>query len=184
MSDEKIYGIKPDIAAKAHISAETYKTLYQRSIAEPEAFWAEQAELFLDWSKPWDKVTDCDFKTGHIRWFEGGKLNVSVNCVDRHLATRGDQVAIIWEGDNPAQDKKITYRQLHEQVCKFANVLKALGAKKGDRICIYLPMISEAAAVMLACTRIGAIHSIVFGGFSAEALKDRILDADCRFLVC
>jgi acetyl-CoA synthetase len=184
MSDDKIYGIKPDIAAKAHINAETYQTLYQRSIAEPEAFWAEQAELFLDWSKPWDKVTDCDFKTGYIRWFEGGKLNVSVNCVDRHLATRGDQIAIIWEGDDPAHDKKITYRQLHEQVCKFANVLKDLGAKKGDRICIYLPMISEAAAVMLACTRIGAVHSIVFGGFSAEALKDRILDADCRFLVC
>jgi acetyl-CoA synthetase len=184
MSDDKIYGIKPDIAAKAHINAETYQTLYQRSIAEPEAFWSEQAELFLDWSKPWDKVTDCDFKTGYIRWFEGGKLNVSVNCVDRHLATRGDQIAIIWEGDDPAHDKKITYRQLHEQVCKFANVLKDLGAKKGDRICIYLPMISEAAAVMLACTRIGAVHSIVFGGFSAEALKDRIQDADCRFLVC
>jgi acetyl-CoA synthetase len=184
MSDDKIYDIKPEIAAKAHINAETYQTLYQRSIAEPEAFWAEQAELFLDWSKPWDKVTDCDFKTGHIRWFEGGKLNVSVNCVDRHLADRGNQVAIIWEGDDPAHDKKITYRQLHEQVCKFANVLKDLGAKKGDRICIYLPMISEAAAVMLACTRIGAVHSIVFGGFSAEALKDRILDADCRFLVC
>lgn len=184
MSDVKIYDIKPDIAANAHITAEAYKALYQRSIAEPETFWAEQAGQFLDWSKPWDKVTDCDFKTGHIRWFEGGKLNVSVNCVDRHLATRADQVAIIWEGDNPAQDKKITYRQLHEQVCKFANVLKAQGVKKGDRVCIYLPMISEAAAVMLACTRIGAVHSIVFGGFSAESLKDRILDADCRFLVC
>jgi len=184
MSDLKIYDIKPEIAANAHITAASYKTLYQRSIAEPEAFWAEQAEQFLDWSKRWDKVMDCDFLTGHIRWFEGGKLNVSVNCLDRHLATRGDQVAIIWEGDNPAQDKKITYRQLHEQVCKFANVLKAQGVKKGDRVCIYLPMISEAATVMLACTRIGAVHSIVFGGFSAEALKDRILDADCRFLVC
>ncbi|MCK9394884.1 MAG: acetate--CoA ligase [Methylobacter sp.] len=184
MSDLKIYDIKPEIADQAHITAETYKTLYQRSIAEPEAFWAEQAAQFLDWSKPWDTVMDCDFHTGHIRWFEGGKLNVSVNCVDRHLATRSDQVAIIWEGDNPAHDKKITYRQLHEQVCKFANVLKAQGVKKGDRVCIYLPMISEAAAVMLACTRIGAVHSIVFGGFSAEALKDRILDANCRFLVC
>ncbi len=184
MSDLKIYDIKPEIAANAHITAASYKTLYQRSIAEPEAFWAEQAEQFLDWSKPWDTVMNCDFLTGHIRWFEGGKLNVSVNCLDRHLAARGDQVAIIWEGDNPAQDKKITYRQLHEQVCKFANVLKAQGVKKGDRVCIYLPMISEAATVMLACTRIGAVHSIVFGGFSAEALKDRILDADCRFLVC
>ncbi len=184
MSDIKIYDIKPEIAANAHITAATYKALYQRSIAEPEAFWADQAEQFLDWSKPWDNVMDCDFLTGHIRWFEGGKLNVSVNCLDRHLATRADQVAIIWEGDNPAQDKKITYRQLHEQVCKFANVLKTQGVKKGDRVCIYLPMISEAAAVMLACTRIGAVHSIVFGGFSAEALKDRILDANCRFLVC
>nr|MBC8377572.1 acetate--CoA ligase [Planctomycetota bacterium] len=184
MSDLKIYDIKPEIAAQAHITAATYKTLYQRSIAEPEVFWAEQAELFLDWSKPWDKVMDCDFNTGHIRWLEGGKLNVSVNCLDRHFAARADQVAIIWEGDNPAQDKKITFRQLHEQVCKFANVLKAQGVKKGDRVCIYLPMISEAATVMLACTRIGAVHSIVFGGFSAEALKDRILDANCRFLVC
>ncbi len=127
---------------------------------------------------------DCDYPTGHIRWFEGGKLNVSVNCLDRHLEKRGDQIAIIWEGDNPAHDKKITYRQLHEQTCKFANVLKTQGVKKGDRVCIYLPMISEAAAVMLACTRIGAVHSIVFGGFSAEALKDRILDSDCKFLVC
>jgi acetyl-CoA synthetase len=127
---------------------------------------------------------DYDYPKGYIRWFEGGKLNVSVNCIDRHLETRGDQVAIIWEGDNPANDKKITYRQLHEQVCKFANVLKTQGVKKGDRVCIYLPMISEAATVMLACTRIGAVHSIVFGGFSAEALKDRILDSDCRYVVC
>ncbi len=184
MSDAKIYDIKPEIAAQAHITAANYNTLYQRSIAEPEVFWAEQAELFLDWSQPWDTVMDCDFKAGHIRWFDGGQLNVSVNCLDRHLATRSEQVAIIWEGDNPAQDKKITYRQLHEQVCKFANVLKSQGVQKGDRVCIYLPMISEAAAVMLACTRIGAVHSIVFGGFSAEALKDRIIDAECRFLIC
>jgi len=184
MSDVKIYDVKPDIAAHAHISAETYKTLYQRSIDEPEAFWAEQAEQFLVWSKRWDTVMDYDYPKGYIRWFEGGKLNVSVNCIDRHLDTRGDQVAIIWEGDNPALDKKITYRQLHEDVCKFANVLKTQGVKKGDRICIYLPMISEAATVMLACTRIGAVHSIVFGGFSAESLKDRILDSDCKYVVC
>ena len=184
MSDVKIYDVKPDIAAQAHINAETYKTLYQRSIEEPEAFWAEQAEQFLVWSKRWDTVMDYDYPKGYIRWFEGGKLNVSVNCIDRHLETRGDQVAIIWEGDDPAHDKKITYRQLHEEVCKFANVLKTQGVKKGDRVCIYLPMISEAATVMLACTRIGAVHSIVFGGFSAEALKDRILDSDCRYVVC
>ncbi len=184
MSDVKIYDVKPDIAASAHITAETYKFMYQRSINEPEAFWAEQAEQFLVWSKRWDTVMDYDYPKGYIRWFEGGKLNVSVNCIDRHLETRGDQVAIIWEGDNPAYDKKITYRQLHEDVCKFANVLKSQGVKKGDRVCIYLPMIAEAAAVMLACTRIGAVHSIVFGGFSAEALKDRILDSDCKYVVC
>lgn len=184
MSDVKIYDVKPDIAAKAHITAETYKTLYQRSIEEPEAFWAEQAEQFLVWSKHWDTVMDYDYPKGYIRWFEGGKLNVCVNCIDRHLETRGDQVAIIWEGDNPAHDKKITYRQLYEEVCKFANVLKTQGVNKGDRVCIYLPMIAEAATVMLACTRIGAVHSIVFGGFSAESLKDRILDADCKYVVC
>ncbi|CAA9889519.1 acetyl-CoA synthetase [Candidatus Methylobacter favarea] len=180
----KIYAVKPEIAAQAHISAETYKAMYQRSIDEPEAFWAEQAEQFLQWSKRWNNVMDCHFPTGHIRWFEDGKLNVSVNCLDRHLETRGDQTALIWEGDNPAHDKKITYRELHEQVCKFANVLKTLGVKKGDRVCIYLPMIAEAAIVMLACTRIGAVHSVVFGGFSAEALKDRILDSNCRHIVC
>ncbi|MFZ2169903.1 MAG: acetate--CoA ligase [Methylococcaceae bacterium] len=184
MSDVKIYDVNPDIAAQAHINAETYKKMYQRSIDEPEAFWAEQAEQFLLWSRRWDTVMDYDYPKGYIRWFEGGKLNVSVNCIDRHLETRADQVAIIWEGDNPAHDKKITYRQLHEQVCKFANVLKTQGVNKGDRICIYLPMIAEAAAVMLACTRIGAVHSIVFGGFSAEALKDRILDSDCNYVVC
>ncbi|WP_262966510.1 acetate--CoA ligase [Methylobacter psychrophilus] len=184
MSDVKIYDVKPGIAAQAHITAETYKTLYQHSIDQPEAFWAGQAEQFLVWSKRWDSVMDCDFSKGIMRWFAGGKLNVSVNCIDRHLETRGDQVAIIWEGDNPAHDKKITYRQLHEDVCRFANVLKTQGVKKGDRVCIYLPMISESATVMLACTRIGAVHSIVFGGFSADALKDRILDSDCHYVVC
>ncbi len=184
MSDVKIYDVKPGIVAHAHITAETYKAMYQRSIEKPEAFWAEQAEQFLVWSKRWDTVMDYDYPKGYIRWFEGGKLNVSVNCIDRHLEARGDQVAIIWEGDNPAHDKKITYRQLHEDVCKFANVLKTQGVKKGDRVCIYMPMISEAATVMLACTRIGAVHSIVFGGFSAEALKDRILDSDCNYVVC
>ena len=184
MSESKVYPVKPEIAASAHIDSEAYKTLYQQSINDPERFWAEQAEQFLLWSKRWDSVMNCDYLTGHIRWFEGGELNVSVNCLDRHLETRADQVAIIWEGDDPNQDKKITYRELFESVCQFSNVLKSLGVKKGDRVCIYLPMISEAATVMLACTRIGAVHSIVFGGFSAEALKDRILDSDCQFVVC
>ncbi len=184
MSEDKIYPVKTEIANIAHITAESYQTMYQYSIDEPEAFWAEQAEHFLSWSQPWHKVMDYDYPKGHIRWFEGGKLNISYNCLDRHLATRADQTAIIWEGDEPDQDKAISYRELHEQVCKFANVLKILGVKKGDRICIYLPMIAEAATVILACTRIGAVHSIVFGGFSAEALKDRILDSDCQFLIC
>ena len=184
MSESKVYPVKPEIAASAHIDSEAYKTLYQQSINDPEHFWAEQAEQFLLWSKRWDSVMNCDYLTGHIRWFEGGELNVSVNCLDRHLETRADQVAIIWEGDDPSQDKKITYRELFESVCQFANVLKSLGVKKGDRVCIYLPMISEAATVMLACTRVGAVHSIVFGGFSAEALKDRILDSDCQYVVC
>jgi len=184
MSQHKVYPVKPEIAKRAHINAETYQFMYQRSINEPERFWSEQAEKFLSWSKPWTKVLDYNYPKGHIRWFEGGKLNVSVNCLDRHLATRADQAAIIWEGDDPDVDKTITYRELHEQVCKFANVLKSLGVKKGDRICIYLPMIAEAATVILACTRIGAIHSIVFGGFSADALRDRIIDADCQTLIC
>ncbi len=184
MSNVKVYDVKPEIAVSAHINAESYRTLYKQSVEQPELFWAEQALQFLTWNKPWHTVMNYDYPTGFIRWFEGATLNVSVNCIDRHLETRAEQVAIIWEGDDPTQDKKITYRQLHEDVCKFANVLKAQGVKKGDRVCIYLPMISEAASVMLACTRIGAVHSVVFGGFSAEALKDRLLDSDCHYVVC
>ncbi len=181
--EEKIYDIPPQTAQRAHISADRYEEMYRRSIAEPEAFWAEQAQAFLQWDAPFGKVLESDFFKGHIRWFEGGKLNVAANCLDRHLAARGDQVAIIWEGDDPAMDRQITYRELHEEVCRFANALKSLGAAKGDRVCIYMPMIPEAAVAMLACARIGAIHSVVFGGFSAEALHSRIQDADCRFLV-
>jgi len=184
MSEEKIYPVKTEIAKHAHITADNYQTLYQQSITDPETFWSEQANLFLDWSKPWDSTLAFNYPKGEISWFKGGKLNVSVNCLDRHLESRADQTAIIWEGDNPDNDKKITYKELHQQVCKFANVLKSQGVKKGDRVCIYLPMIAEAATVILACTRIGAVHSIVFGGFSAEALKDRILDSDCKFLIC
>ncbi len=184
MSEKKVYPVNKDIADKAYFTAETYQQLYKQSIADPEQFWSQQATQFLDWSKPWDTTLKFDYLKGEISWFKGGKLNVSVNCLDRHLKSRGDQTAIIWEGDNPDIDKKITYKELHQQVCKFANVLKSQGVKKGDRICIYLPMILEAATVILACTRIGAVHSIVFGGFSAEALKDRILDADCHFLIC
>ena len=184
MSETKVYDVKPEIALTAHITKAEYQAMYRQSIEEPEQFWTEQAQTFLDWSQLWHKVMEYDYPKGHMRWFEGGKLNVSVNCLDRHLVQRSDQVAIIWEGDEPGHDKKITYGELHQQVCQFANVLKTQGVKKGDRVCIYLPMIAEAATVMLACTRIGAVHSVVFGGFSAEALKDRILDADCKVVVC
>ena len=184
MSEIKVYAVKPEIAATAHITLGKYHEMYLDSIENPNQFWAEQATQFLTWSKPWHNVVDCDFSKGYVRWFEGGELNVTVNCLDRHLATRGDQVAILWEGDEPEKDRKITYRELHKEVCKFANALKNQDVQKGDRVCIYLPMIVEAAVVMLACTRIGAIHSIVFAGFSAESLKDRILDADCKLVVC
>jgi acetyl-CoA synthetase len=184
MSDHKIYPVNREIAARAQINRDTYQKLYRDSLEKPEQFWAEQALKFLDWHKPWHKVMDCDFPSGHIRWFEGGQLNVSVNCLDRHLPTRGEQIALIWEGDDPSYEQKITYRQLHQQVCRFANVLKAQGVNKGDCVCIYLPMIVEAAIAMLACARIGAVHSVVFGGFSAESLKDRILDSNCRLLIC
>jgi acetyl-CoA synthetase len=185
MSDAKLYPVPAEFAAKAHINHEQYEEMYQRSVEDPEGFWAEQAEQFVTWSKPWDKVLDWSYDKNdlYIKWFEGGKLNVSYNCIDRHLADRGDQVAIIWEGDDPSTDSKITYRELHEHVSKLGNVLKARGVKKGDRVCIYMPMIPEAAYAMLACARIGAIHSVVFGGFSPESLKDRILDSDCRVVI-
>jgi acetyl-CoA synthetase len=184
MSQERSYPVKTEIAAHAHINKTGYQQLYAQSIADPESFWSEQAQCLLDWFSPWDQVLEFDYQKGYINWFKGGKLNVSYNCLDRHLVTRGDQTAIIWEGDDPSESRHISYKELHEQVCRCANVLKTQGVKKGDRICIYLPMIAEAAVVILACTRIGAIHSIVFGGFSADALKDRILDSDCRFLIC
>ena len=183
MSEEKTYPVAPATAAAANVNEEQYAAMYGQSIDDPDAFWAGQAEKFVTWSRKWDKVQDWDYDKVDIKWFSGAKLNVSWNCLDRHLETRGDDVAIIWEGDDPDVDKKITYRELHREVCRFANVLKARGVAKGDRVSIYMPMIPEAAVAMLACTRIGAIHSIVFGGFSPEALKDRILDSDCRVVV-
>jgi acetyl-CoA synthetase len=167
----------------AHINAEQYRAMYQRSITDSEGFWGEMASEFLSWEQTWDKVVDYDFVKGEAQWFAGGKLNVSYNCIDRHLPDRADQTALIWEGDNPADSKHITYSELKDHVCRLANVLKARGVNKGDRVCIYMPMIPEAAYAMLACTRIGAVHSIVFGGFSPEALKDRILDSDCQTLI-
>ncbi len=183
MSESKLYEIPAASAARSHIDEQRYREMYQRSVNDPEGFWAEQAESFLTWRKPWDRVLEWDYHKAYIRWFEGGRLNVSYNCIDRHLESRGEQTAIIWEGDHPDDDKRISYRELHEQVCKLANVLKSQGIGKGDRVCIYMPMIPEAACAMLACSRIGAIHSVVFGGFSPEALKDRILDSDCRLVI-
>ena len=185
MSEIKVYDVPADFASKANINEAQYTEQYQRSIDDPEGFWAEQAENNLHWFKKWDKVLDWsyDAKDLHIKWFEGGKLNVAYNCIDRHLDSRGDQVAIIWEGDEPTEDKKITYKTLHQEVSKLANVLKARGVKKGDRVCIYMPMIPEAGYAMLACARIGAVHSVVFGGFSPGALKDRILDSDCQVVI-
>ncbi|MFZ3202513.1 MAG: acetate--CoA ligase [Pseudomonas sp.] len=168
---------------RAHLNDDDYQRLYRQSIEQPETFWAEQAKAFLDWSKPWDKVYSGNLKKGQVNWFKGGQLNVSHNCIDRHLQQRGEQIALIWEGDNPAESAHITYNQLHHHVCRLANVLKSRGVGKGDRVCIYMPMIPEATYAMLACTRIGAVHSVVFGGFSPDALRDRILDADCRSVI-
>jgi acetyl-CoA synthetase len=183
MSDDKVYPVSADAAAHAHIDEAKYQEMYARSVEDPEGFWADQADEFVTWFKKWDRVMEWDFNDPNIKFFEGAKLNVSYNCLDRHLETRGDQIAIIWEGDDPNEDRRITYRQLHEEVCRFANVLKDLGTVKGDRVCIYLPMIPEAAVAMLACARIGAMHSIVFGGFSPDALRDRINNADCKVLI-
>jgi acetyl-CoA synthetase len=165
------------------IDSETYESMYERSMNEPEAFWAEQADTFIDWEKKWDKVSDVDFSKGKIAWFEGATLNVSYNCLDRHLPERANQVAIIWEGDDPNSSESITYSQLHKKVCKFSNGLKELGVVEGDRVCLYMPMILEAAIAMLACARVGAIHSVVFGGFSPDALRDRILDSKCKIVI-
>jgi acetyl-CoA synthetase len=171
------------VRQRAHLDNDAYLRLYQQSVEQPETFWGEQAKAFLDWFKPWDQVHTSDLKQGRAEWFKGGQLNVAYNCIDRHLEKRGEQIAIIWEGDNPAESAHITYNKLHHNVSRLANVLKSRGVKKGDRVCIYMPMIPEAAYAMLACARIGAVHSVVFGGFSPDALRDRILDADCRAVI-
>ncbi len=183
MSQTKLYPVSPEVEARSLITNEQYTAMYDASINHPEDFWTEQANLFLDWYKPWNKLTESDFIRGEAKWFLGGELNASYNCIDRHLEKRAEQVAIIWEGDDPNDDAKITYQQLHDHVCRLANLLKSRGVKKGDRVCIYMPMIPEAAYAMLACTRIGAVHSVVFGGFSPQALQDRILDSDCQTVI-
>jgi len=183
MSD-KVYPVPAGWAERAYVNSATYQSLYDRSINDPEGFWSEAAQR-LQWIKPFTRAKNTTFGPGKvdIRWFEDGTLNVSANCIDRHLATRGDRAAIIWEGDNPNESEIITYRQLSDRVQRFANVLKKHGVKKGDRVTIYLPMIPEAAYAMLACARIGAIHSIVFGGFSPDSLQNRIEDADSKFII-
>ena len=183
MFDISTFPTADAVRRAAQLSQEDYQRLYRQSVEQPDTFWAEQAKGFLDWITPWHTVQQSDIKTGAAQWFAGGQLNVSYNCIDRHLAQRADQPAFIWEGDDPAKSSKITYRQLHQNVCRLANVLKSRGVKKGDRVCIYMPMIPEAAYAMLACSRIGAVHSVVFGGFSPDALRDRILDADCRTVI-
>ncbi|MFW1677665.1 acetate--CoA ligase [Pontibacter sp. JAM-7] len=181
---EKVYPVNPEFAAKAHIDNAKYQAMYEQSINDPDTFWGEAGKR-LEWFKPYTKVKNTSFDPHNvdIRWYEDGTLNVAYNCLDRHLETRGDQVAIIWEGDDPSEDEKITYRELHERVCRFANALKAQGVQKGDVVTLYLPMISEAAVAMLACARIGAVHSIVFGGFSPEALAARIEGANSKVVV-
>ena len=183
MSD-KIYNVPAEWASRAFINNEKYAAMYKRSVEDPNGFWGEVGKR-IDWIKPYTRVknTSYDPHNVSIKWYEDGTLNVSANCIDRHLKTRADQVAIIWEGDDPTMDEKITYRQLHERVCKFANVLKANGVKKGDRVTIYLPMIPEVAYAFLACARIGAIHSVVFGGFSPDSLAARIIDAESKFII-
>ena len=183
MTKKVIYEISQNIKNDSLVSEEEFSDMYQHSITNPNGFWHEQASNYLEWISEWDQVSEHDFSKGQVSWFKGGKLNATVNCIDRHLASRANQTAIIWEGDDPDESNHISYRELHESVCKFSNALKERGVNKGDRVCIYMPMIPEAAYAMLACARIGAIHSVVFGGFSPESLKDRILDSDCQTVI-
>ena len=184
MTEDRLFAPDRETAANALIDADGYKAMYAESIADPDAFWAEHGKR-IDWIKPYSQISDVSYDTGdlHIKWFADGTLNAAANCLDRHLATRGDQTAIIWEGDDPADSRHITYAELHEEVCRLANVMKAEGAKTGDRITIYMPMIPEAAVAMLACARIGAVHSVVFGGFSPDALAGRIRDCDSNMVI-
>jgi acetyl-CoA synthetase len=185
MKDTKIYPAPAAFAEHAWVDADEYRRLYEASVTDNENFWREQGEREIDWITPFTKVKDCSFDAAdlHIRWFEDGELNVAANCLDRHLAERGEQTAIVWESDDGSKTRRISYRELHEQVCRFANALKSVGAKKGDRVTIYMPMIPEAAMAMLACARIGAIHSVVFGGFSPEALRGRIEDCESNLVI-
>ena len=179
----KIYEVEKRLAETSHVNAEQYKQLYKESIENPDLFWSKQAKEFIDWEETWEQVSKTNMKDGQIAWFLGAKLNVAQNCLDRHLQTKSEKTAIIWEGDDPNEQESISYKELHKRVCKLANGLKSRGITKGDRVCIYLPMIPEAAIAMLACARIGAIHSVVFGGFSPQSLRDRIQDSECCAII-
>lgn len=184
MPENSIYPVPAEWREHAWINRETYEDMYRRSIEDGDNFWPEQARQFLSWDQEWDKVCEADLRRGETTWFRGAQLNVAVNCVDRHLAERSDQTAILWEPDSPEEAaRSVSYRELHTAVSQLANVLKSRGVEKGDRVCIYMPMIPEVAFAMLACARIGAIHTVVFGGFSPEAIKDRVLDAGCKLLI-
>ena len=178
------YDVPASIKGKTDIDLPKYQEMYKQSIEDPEGFWGEQAKEFVTWQSPWEAVLDWDFETARIEWFKGGKLNISYNCLDRHVeAGHGDQTALIWEGNDPAEDAQVTYKELLEQVCQFANVLKKLGVKKGDRVCLYLQMVPQLPVAMLACARIGAVHNVVFGAFSPDSLSERINDSTCKVLI-
>ena len=177
------YPVPAAVRARAHLDEAGYRAMYRQSVEDPAGFWAAQAQAFIHWQSPWREVFSHDFANGRVRWFDGATLNACANCIDRHLPQRAEQTAIIWEGDDPPEQRRVSYRELAAHVGRLANALASRGVRKGDRVCIYLPMIPEAAYAMLACARIGAIHSVVFGGFSPQSLKERILDSDCRALI-
>ena len=183
MAEQKVYPVPREFENHTHIRNDQYLAMYDASINRSDEFWSQKADEFITWFRPWNKLTESDFGQGEAKWFLGAELNASYNCIDRHLELKADHTAIIWEGDDPGDDLRVTYRELHDHVCRLANVLLDRGVNKGDRVCIYMPMIPEAAYAMLACARIGAVHSVVFGGFSPHALKDRILDSDCRTVI-
>ncbi len=184
MSTQSLYSVPADIAQNALVNNEQYQKMYQESVSNPEGFWGEQAKR-IDWIKPFTQVKDTSYddQNLYIKWFHDGTLNASANCLDRHLATKGDDIAIIWEGDDASEQRKVTYRELHGEVCRFANALKAQGVQKGDVVTIYMPMVVEATVAMLACARIGAIHSVVFGGFSPDSIASRVIDGKSKVLI-
>ena len=180
----RVFNVPEHLRESAYIDAQKYQQLYERSVKDPEGFWADQADEFITWYRKWDEVLEWDFRSARIRWFDGATLNASYNCLDRHVeAGRGDDVALIWEGNEPSETRNVTYAELLVEVCKLANVLKSYGVEKGDRVCVYLPMVVELPVTLLACARIGAVHNVVFGGFSPDSIRDRILDSECKILV-